>query len=158
MVGQFEKPIFIHKFRSMYSNAHEDFEKIVEQNGMDNIGKPANDSRITPFGKLIRKYFIDEIPQFYDLAIGNLSLVGIRPKTKEYWKNYSKEFKECALKYKPGLVGVHYFYLDHRDFKDIMQTEKEYLKRTEMEGKDKTDRKYLKKIFENIILNGLRSR
>jgi len=158
MVGQFEKPIFIHKFRSMYPNAHEDYLNIVRENGIDNIGKPANDPRVTCWGKFMRKYFIDEIPQIYDLVIGTLSFVGIRPRSKEDWKNYSEKHKERALNHKPGLIGIHYYHLNSRNFGDIIESEKEYLDRIEKDGKEKTDYRYFNQIFENIILRGLRSR
>lgn len=157
-LGQFEKPIFIHKFRSMYPNAHEDFLKVFESNGFDNLGKIINDPRITPLGKIIRKYFIDEIPQFYDLSRGVLSLVGLRARSEERWTTYPKEHMERALQYKPGLFGIQYYYTNARDFQDRINEEKEYLDRIEKDGKYQTDKKYLLTILDNIIFGKIRSR
>ena len=157
-LGQFEKPIFIHKFRSMYPKADKDFLEVVEKCGLDNLGKINNDPRITPLGKIMRKYFIDELPQIYDLCRGALSVVGLRPRSKDRWTIFPKEHKERALQYKPGLFGIQYFYTNSRDFQDRVQEEIEYLDRIEKDGKDKTDRKYLLAILDNIILKNIRSR
>jgi exopolysaccharide biosynthesis polyprenyl glycosylphosphotransferase len=73
-IGRYGKPFMIYKFRSMYSNA--------EANG------PAlsshNDSRITGFGMFMRKMRLDEIPQFYNVLIGDMSLVGPRPERQYF--------------------------------------------------------------------------
>ncbi len=68
-IGWHGKPFFIHKFRSMYVDA--------EKNGPSLSSK--NDSRITPFGKFLRKVRLDEIPQFYNVLIGEMAIVGPRP-------------------------------------------------------------------------------
>ena len=78
----------------------------------DNLGKIKSDSRITFIGKFMRKYFIDEFPQIYDLCVGTLSLVGIRPRSKEDWSPHSNEHKQRAWKYKPDLFGVNYYSKD----------------------------------------------
>jgi len=68
-IGWHGKPFLIHKFRSMYMDA--------EKNGPALSSK--NDSRITPLGKFLRKVRLDEIPQFYNVLIGEMSIVGPRP-------------------------------------------------------------------------------
>ena len=60
----------IHKFRSMIENAEKDGEVIPATD---------DDARITPVGKIIRKTRLDELPQFFDILIGNMSVVGPRP-------------------------------------------------------------------------------
>lgn len=157
-LGQFEKPIFIHKFRSMYSDAHKDFLDVVKENGLDNLGKIINDPRVTPIGKIIRKYFIDELPQIYDLCAGTLSLVGLRPRSRERWTIFPKEHMKRALQYKPGLFGIQYYYTNSRDFQDRIQEEKEYLNKIEKENKNKVDKEYFLKVLENIIFKKIRSR
>ncbi|MES2837075.1 MAG: sugar transferase [Bacteroidota bacterium] len=71
-IGLNGKPFAIYKFRSMYIDA--------EKNGPALSSK--NDSRITPLGKFLRKVRLDEIPQFYNVLIGDMSIVGPRPERK----------------------------------------------------------------------------
>lgn len=73
-IGLYGKPFWIYKFRSMYVNA--------EANGPALSSE--NDPRITPWGKVMRKWRIDEIPQFYNILIGDMSLVGPRPERKHF--------------------------------------------------------------------------
>lgn len=68
-IGKHGKPFMIHKFRSMYVDA--------EKNGPALSSK--TDSRITPLGKFLRKVRLDEFPQFYNVLIGEMSIVGPRP-------------------------------------------------------------------------------
>jgi len=157
-LGQYEQPIIIHKFRSMYLNSDRDFSDVSSRHGLDSLGKIINDPRITPIGKIMRRYFIDELPQFYDLNRGVISLVGIRPKTLDYWKKYPVDHMKRALKFKPGLFGVHYYYNNLRDSQDFLQTEQEYLSRKERENPERLDREYLRGILKNIFFKGLRSR
>ncbi|MCC6251798.1 MAG: sugar transferase [Bacteroidia bacterium] len=73
-IGIHGKPFMIHKFRSMYVDA--------EKNGPMLSSK--NDSRITKFGRFMRKVRLDEIPQFYNVLIGEMSLVGPRPERQHF--------------------------------------------------------------------------
>lgn len=97
-IGINDKPFKIYKFRSMYLNA--------EKNGPELSKK--NDPRVTPWGSFMRKYRIDELPQFFNVLFGNMSIVGPRPE-REYWKyeleketlNYNK-----LSKIKPGITSL----------------------------------------------------
>ena len=96
-VGRFGRPFHIYKFRSMYVNA--------ESNG------PAlssdEDPRITPWGKIMRKWRIDELPQFYNILIGDMSLVGPRPERKYLIDIISKTHPHYKYlhKVKPGITS-----------------------------------------------------
>lgn len=69
-----------HKFRSMYSNADEIKASLMDQNEMDGpVFKIRNDPRITKVGRFIRKWSIDELPQLWNVLVGEMSLVGPRP-------------------------------------------------------------------------------
>lgn len=92
-VGQYGKPFKILKFRSMVKNA--------EGNGKWNVGD--NDERITKIGHFLRKTKIDELPQLFNVLIGNMSFVGPRPELQFYVDMYSEEEK-AILGLKPGIT------------------------------------------------------
>ncbi len=97
-IGKNGKPFKIIKFRSMYTDA--------EKNGPALSSK--NDSRITPFGKFMRKTRLDEIPQFLNVLIGHMSLVGPRPERKYFIDQIVKKapFYLNLLKVKPGITSL----------------------------------------------------
>lgn len=107
-VGVRGKMFEIIKFRSMYSDA--------ETNGPQLSS--SNDERITPFGKMIRKTRMDEIPQFYNVLIGEMSLVGPRPERQFYVNQIVKVAPHYKLmqKVKPGITSwgqVKYGYAEN---------------------------------------------
>lgn len=67
--------------------------------------KMDDDPRITPIGKFIRKTSLDELPQFYNVLKGDMSLVGTRPPTKDEYEQYTPEQKR-RLSFKPGITGL----------------------------------------------------
>lgn len=97
-VGKDGKLFKLFKFRSMYDKA-EDKEK--------RYWTEKNDSRITPFGHFLRKTNIDELPQFWNILIGNMSVVGPRPEQPKFVEKFNKEipgyFKRHRIK--SGLTG-----------------------------------------------------
>ena len=66
-----------------------------------------NDTRITSFGKFLRKTNLDELPQFFNVLIGNMSVVGPRPHMLRHTENYSKLLEEYMIRHfiKPGVTG-----------------------------------------------------
>ena len=78
-IGQFSKPFKLLKFRSMRTRA--------DKNGLLTVGM--NDSRITKSGLFIRKYKLDEMPQFINVLMGAMSIVGPRPEVKKYVDLYT---------------------------------------------------------------------
>jgi exopolysaccharide biosynthesis polyprenyl glycosylphosphotransferase len=97
-VGIHGKPFYMFKFRSMYDNA--------EQSGAPQLSSD-NDSRITPIGKFLRKVRLDEIPQFFSVLIGDMSLVGPRPERQYYIDQIVKRAPHYRLlhKVKPGITS-----------------------------------------------------
>ncbi|HVS92108.1 MAG TPA: sugar transferase [Mucilaginibacter sp.] len=104
-IGKDEKPFYIYKFRSMYIDA----EKFGPQLSKD------NDPRITKWGRIMRKTRLDELPQFWNVLKGDMSVVGYRPERKHYIDQISAfvpEYKDM-LNHKPGITSlgqVHYGY------------------------------------------------
>lgn len=107
-VGQNEKLFTCYKFRSMKDKTHHLrysvlSEKNLRQNGP--LIKIANDPRVTRVGKFIRRYSIDELPQLWNVLIGNMSLTGPRPHLPEEVAKY-KNHHHFVFNIKPGLTGI----------------------------------------------------
>lgn len=96
-IGLNGKPFMIHKFRSMYVGA---------EKGTPQLSS-TNDSRITPFGKMIRKLRLDETPQFYTVLKGDMSLVGPRPERQFFIDQIMKKAPHYRLlqRVKPGITS-----------------------------------------------------
>lgn len=100
-IGLNGKPFKLWKFRTMVKNA--------DKSGKLTVGM--NDSRITRSGLLIRKYKLDEFPQFVNVLLGEMSIVGPRPEVLEYTSLYNEDQKQ-VLNVKPGitdLASLEYF-------------------------------------------------
>ena len=97
------KEFVIHKFRSM---------KVDADKGGKGIVTMQNDDRITPVGKFIRACRLDELPQLYDIFIGNMTIVGPRPERLETIELYEKDMPEFGLRLqvKAGLTGYAQVY------------------------------------------------
>ena len=96
-IGRYGKPFNIVKFRTMYENA---------ENGTPKLSS-ADDNRITPFGRILRKYRIDELPQFWNILKGDMSIVGPRPERRFYINQIIEDAPYYYLLYKirPGLTS-----------------------------------------------------
>ena len=93
-----------YKFRSMYANADEVKAKLMHLNEMRGPAfKITGDPRITPLGRWIRKYSLDELPQLYTVLKGNMSLVGPRPPLVNEYEMFTPYQKQKML-VRPGLT------------------------------------------------------
>lgn len=110
-IGQGSKPFHYFKFRSMIKDAHKyRFDpEFIKQHGNEREGTPLfklkEDPRVTRVGKFIRKFSIDEIPEFYLVLLGRMSLVGPRPHMPEEVAEY-KPHQRKVLTIKPGITGM----------------------------------------------------
>lgn len=105
-VGLNGRYFYIHKLRSMYVDAEERKKELMARNEMNGLMfKMQDDPRITKVGHFIRKTSIDELPQFFDVLLGNMSLVGTRPPTVDEYKQYESHHKR-RLSMKPGITGL----------------------------------------------------
>ncbi len=125
-VGYKGKNIKIHKFRSMYKYSEFLHQGMLENSNLSNIGKIKGDPRITPLGRFMRKYWIDEIPQIYDLLTFKIKLVGIRAMSYAFFDQYPDTYKEKFYKVKPGLIGP-IFDEKNTGFNQIVKIEEKYL-------------------------------
>lgn len=103
-VGKNGKTFLMYKFRSMVSNAEELLDSLQELNEKDGpVFKIADDPRITRVGKFIRKTSIDELPQFFNVLIGDMSVVGPRPALPKEVALYN-DYQRQRLLVKPGIT------------------------------------------------------
>jgi len=107
-IGQYGKPFTFYKFRSMKPKTDSlRYTKLATKNTRKTgpLVKIKNDPRVTKIGKFIRKYSIDELPQIWNVIIGNMSLVGPRPHLPEEVSKY-KNHHRFVLTIKPGITGI----------------------------------------------------
>lgn len=105
-VGRNGKYFYIYKFRSMYQDAEAKLQTLKDQNEMQGfMFKMKNDPRITKVGKFLRKTSIDELPQFFNVLEGSMSLIGTRPPTVDEYNQYSAHHKR-RISIKPGITGL----------------------------------------------------
>ena len=119
-IGKGGKPFFIYKFRSMKVNA--------EENGIELL-QSENDPRITRIGRILRMHHLDELPQLFNVLIGDMSFVGYRPERQHYINQIMQQDAryEYLYKIRPGITSYATLYNGYTDTMEKM------LKRLEMD-------------------------
>jgi len=105
-IGRNGRRFKIYKFRSMYRDAEARKKELESQNEVEGLMfKIENDPRITKVGRFIRKTSIDELPQFFNIVKGDMSLVGTRPPTVDEFEKYNHYYRR-RISMTPGLTGL----------------------------------------------------
>ena len=128
-VGKNGRLFNIYKIRSMYADAEERKAELMKENEMDGLMfKMSDDPRITKVGKFIRKYSIDELPQFFNVIKGEMSLVGTSPPTIEEFEAYESRHKR-RLSMRPGITGMWQVSgrSDITDFEEVVELDCKYI-------------------------------
>ncbi len=128
-IGKNGRRFTFYKFRSMYQDAEQRKKDLMAQNEVKGLMfKMENDPRITKVGHFIRKTSIDELPQFWNVLKGDMSLVGTRPPTVDEFERYEAKHK-CRLSMTPGLTGMWQISgrSDIKDFDEVVQLDMEYI-------------------------------
>ena len=128
-VGRNGRYFYIHKLRSMYVDAEARKKELMAQNEMNGLMfKMEDDPRVTKVGKFIRRTSIDELPQFFDVLRGDMSLVGTRPPTVDEYKQYESHHKR-RLSMKPGITGLWQVSgrSDIEDFEEVVKLDVAYI-------------------------------
>src|ERR1043166_5869841 len=123
-------PFTIYKFRTMVTNAEQFQHELAAMNEMRGpVFKLSKDPRITPVGRFLRKFSIDEWPQFYNVLRGEMSLVGPRPLPVDEVKRFHDLAHRRRLSVKPGLTCLWQVSgrNDVSDFKDWVRLDLEYI-------------------------------
>ena len=105
-IGKDEKPFKMWKFRSMVVDADKMLDELEDQNEIDGaMFKIKDDPRVTKIGHVIRKYSLDELPQLWNVLIGDMSLVGPRPPLPSEVEEYT-DYDKQRLTVMPGCTGL----------------------------------------------------
>ncbi len=141
-IGQNGKHFKIYKIRTMYLDAEERKNEFLDQNRVEDgmmfkldfdpriIGNEilADGTRKTGIGEWLREHSLDEFPQFWNVLIGNMSLVGTRPPTVDEWEKYTYHHR-ARLSFKPGITGM--WQVSGRseitDFEEVVRLDTEYI-------------------------------
>ena len=155
-VGLNDGIIRMHKIRTMFPFSEFLQKRIFEDHGLTSSGKFADDFRLTEFGKFLRKYWLDELPQIFDWLRGDVKLVGMRATSRHFLSLYPKELIDLYVQIKPGLIPP-IFDESTNGFDQIVEVELTYLRRY-WEQPFRTDVLYFFKTFTDIVFKGVRSK
>lgn len=128
-IGKNGRRFKIYKFRSMYVDAEARKKELEAQNEVQGLMfKMENDPRITKVGRFLRKTSIDELPQFYNILVGDMSLVGTRPPTEDEFEQYTPYYRR-RLCMTPGLTGLWQVSgrSDVQNFDDVVKYDLHYI-------------------------------
>lgn len=124
------RPFTLYKFRTMVTNAEQLKHELAAMNEMTGpVFKVTRDPRITPIGKILRKFSIDELPQLYNVLKGEMSLVGPRPLPVDETRRFNDLAHRRRLSVKPGLTCLWQISgrNDVKDFRDWVRLDLEYI-------------------------------
>jgi exopolysaccharide biosynthesis polyprenyl glycosylphosphotransferase len=124
------RPFTIYKFRTMVTNAEQLKHELAAMNEMTGpVFKVTNDPRVTPIGKFLRKFSLDEFPQLFNVLRGEMSLVGPRPLPVDEVKRFHDLAHRRRLSVKPGLTCLWQISGRNnvKDFKDWVRLDLEYI-------------------------------
>lgn len=128
-IGKNGRRFKMYKFRSMYIDAEERKNELMQQNEVKGLMfKMDKDPRITRVGNFLRKTSIDELPQFWNVVRGDMSLVGTRPPTVDEFEQYNIYYRR-RLSITPGLTGMWQVSgrSDIKDFEDVVRLDLKYI-------------------------------
>lgn len=150
-VGRNGRVFEMYKLRSMYIDAEEQKLKLSEQNEMNGLMfKITDDPRVTRIGRFIRRTSIDELPQFWNVLKGNMSLVGTRPPTIDEYSRY-KSYHKRRLSMTPGITGMWQVSgrSDINEFEEVVRLDVEYIDNWSLLLDIKIILKTIKIVFSN---------
>ena len=154
-IGKNGNPIRVYKMRTMHPFAEYLQEYMYEKSGLEQGGKFKDDFRISTLGKLMRVFWLDELPMLVNLLRGEMKLFGVRPLSRQYFELYTPELREKRIKYKPGLIPPYYVDMP-KTIEEIIASELKYLDAYEKHP-FATDFRYFWRAVYNIVVKRYRS-
>lgn len=154
-VGKGGEKFNVYKLRTMHPFSEYLQEYVYKKNNLQEGGKIKDDFRVSPEGRILRKFWIDEIPMILNILKGDMKLVGVRPLSQHFFGLYDKDLQNERIKSKPGFIPP--FYVDlPKTMYEIMESERKYLE-SYKKSPFKTDAKYFFLAFRNVLFRGARS-
>ncbi len=154
-VGLNGKIVRVYKFRTMHPYSEYLQEYVIRLYGYNDKGKPANDFRLTRWGMIFRRLWLDESPQLINLLKGEMKLVGLRPLSVVRFNEFPRDLQVERVKYKPGCFPP-YVALNMPDDKMNIEAERIYIRDLKKHPYT-TDIRYFLKAVYNIITFRIRS-
>jgi lipopolysaccharide/colanic/teichoic acid biosynthesis glycosyltransferase len=154
-IGKRGKIIGVYKLRTMHPYAEFLQDYVLKIHGYDEAGKPANDFRVTRWGRFFRRHWLDELPQLINVIKGEMKLVGLRPLSNVRFNQFPEDLKMERIKYKPGCIAP-YVALKMPDDKMNIEAERIYIRDLQKNPR-LTDLRYFLKAVYNIITFKIRS-
>ena len=155
-VGKDGEFIRVFKMRTMHPYAEYLQDYIYDRYDLDVGGKFNEDFRVTTQGRIMRKFWIDELPMLINWMKREMKFVGVRPVSRQYFELYSEEHRKLRIKHKPGLVPPYYADLP-KTLEEIEESERKYLMAWE-KNPFMTDWRYFRKAMFNIVFRKARSK
>lgn len=156
-VGKHGKIIRVYKLRTMHPYAEYLHQYVIGLNGYSPTGKPDSDFRLTPWGRVMRKFWLDELPQFINVLMGDMKLVGIRPVSESYFNNaIPEDIRNMRINHKPGCIPPYVALNRKSSVEEVLLAERDYMLEKERRPYT-TDTKYFLKALYNIVFRGRRS-
>ena len=155
-IGKNGRIIGVYKFRTMHPYAEYLQDYVLRVSGYSESGKPKDDFRLTPWGRVMRKYWIDELPQLINVLKGELKLVGVRPISERYFQDIPEDLRELRMKHKPGCIPPYVALNRKSSVESVLQAERDYLVEKNLHPYF-TDTRFFFKAMFNIIVRRKRS-
>ena len=128
VVGQGGRPFIGHKFRTMIVNADQMKSELMDRNEMNGgpVFKLKDDPRVTPIGKILRKFSLDELPQLWSVLKGDMSIVGPRPPLVGEYDRF-EEWQKRKLAVRPGMTCLWQVHGKPTDWQEWLRLDFEYI-------------------------------
>jgi hypothetical protein len=153
--GKDGRTFHVYKLRTMHPYSEYLQEYIYQRNKLEDCGKIFNDFRITSWGKFLRKFWIDEIPQMINLLNGDMNIVGVRPLSEHFLGLYPEDVRELRTKFKPGILPPGVAEGIPKNFEGTINAERTYLLK-KLKHPFLTDFEYFFRILYMILFNKTR--
>ena len=155
-IGKNGKEIFVYKLRTMHPFSEYLQAYVRDKHGYgENSHKLKNDFRLTKWGNIFRKYWLDELPQLINVLKGDMKIVGIRPLSKVFFDELPDDLKKERIKHKPACIPC-YVSLCKKGISGFAEAEYQYL-RDRRKNKIWTDFKYTYLAIKNILTGKIKS-